>query len=94
VGMPSTSTNLYFVIRHIRIVNVTAAPVTFTLCIGATGATASSSNSLMGFGSSVAANSYAEWYGMIRLDVADFLVGGAGTTTALTLIGEGELGVT
>ncbi len=93
VGMPATSTNLYFILRHIRIVNVTAGAVTFTLCIGATGATASSSNSFMGFGSTIAANSFAEWYGMLRMDIADFLVGGAGTASALTLIGGGELGV-
>jgi hypothetical protein len=30
---------------------------------------------------------------MIRLDTADFLVGGAGTTTALTFEAEGEIGV-
>jgi len=93
VGMPATSTNLYFIIRHVRIVNVTASAATFTLCIGATGATASSSNSFMGFGTSVPGNSFAEWFGMVRLDIADFLVGGAGTTTALTFEAEGEVGV-
>ena len=31
VGMPATSTNLYFVLRHIRIVNKTAGAVTFTI---------------------------------------------------------------
>jgi|ERR1700690_468407 len=94
VGMPATSTNLYFLIRHVRIVNVTASPATFTLCVGATGATASSANSFMGFGTSIPANSYVDWYGILRLDVADFLVGGAGTASALTFEAEGEVGVT
>jgi hypothetical protein len=93
VGMPASSTNTYFVLRHVRITNVTATPATFTMCIGATGATASSSNSFMGFGTSVPANSYVDWYGMVRLDTADFLVGGAGTATALTFEAEGELGI-
>src|ERR1700722_3857342 len=74
VGMPATSGNLYFIIKHIRIVNITAGAVTFTLCVGATGATASSSNAFMGFGLSVPANSYVDWYGLLRLDAADFLV--------------------
>jgi hypothetical protein len=34
-----------------------------------------------------------EYYGKIRLDAADFLVGGSNTTTALTIEGEGEIGV-
>jgi hypothetical protein len=93
VGMPATSVNLYFIIRHIRIVNITGTAATFTLCIGATGATAASSNSFMGFGLSVPANSYADWYGAITLDIADFIVGGAGTTLALTFQAEGEVGV-
>jgi hypothetical protein len=93
VGMPATSTNTYFVLRHVRITNVTASPATFTLAIGTTGVTATSSNSFMGFGTSVPANSYVDWYGMVRMDIADFLVGGAGTTTALTFEAEGEIGI-
>jgi len=93
VGMPANSGNTYFVLRHVRITNITNTAATFTMCVGATGATASSSNSFMGFGTSVAANSYIDWYGMLRLDAADFLVGGAGTATALTFEAEGELGV-
>lgn len=94
VGMPATSTNTYFVLRHVRITNVTAGAVTFTLAIGTTGVTATSANSFIGFGTSIPANSYVDWYGMVRMDVADFLVGGAGTTTALTFEAEGEIGIT
>ena len=88
-----TLTQPYIILRHIRIVNVTAGAVTFTLCIGATGATASSANAFMGFGKSIAANSFEDWYGLVRLDAADFLVGGSNTTTALAIEGEGEIGV-
>lgn len=92
VGMPGTSTNLYFIIKHIRIVNKTGSAATFSLWIGATGANAAGTE-FMGTGKSVAANSHEDWYGVLTLDVADFLVGGAGTGTALTFEAEGEIGV-
>jgi hypothetical protein len=92
-GLAGTNTNTYVVLRHIRITNVTTGAVTFTLAIGATGATPSSSNSFMGFGTSIPANSYVDWYGMLRLDVADYLVGGASAATSLTFEAEGEIGV-
>ena len=93
VGMPATSTNLYFVVRHIRIVNKTAGAVTFSLWLGATGGNVAGTE-VIGTALSVAANSAFDWYGMLRLDVADFLVGGASASTSLTFEAEGELGVT
>ena len=43
---------------------------------------------------SVAANSHVDLYSPgIRLDAADFLVGGAGAATSLTLFAEGEIGI-
>lgn len=92
-GMPGTSGNLYFLLKHIRIVNITSGAVSFTLAIGTTGVTATSSNAFMGFGLSVPANSYVDWYGLLTLDVADFLVGGAGAGTSLTFEAEGEIGI-
>ena len=88
-----------FVIGYVAIalehpirVNKTASAATFTLYIGATGGNVAGTE-FMGTAQSVAANSYVDWYGMVRLDTADFLVGGAGTATALTLEGEGEIGI-
>jgi hypothetical protein len=92
-GVNGGTSAQYIILRHVRITNVTAGAVTFTLCIGATGATASSANSFMGFGTSIPANSYVDWYGAVRLDAADFLVGGASAGTSLTIQGEGEVGV-
>lgn len=91
-GVNAGSSGQYIILRHIRIVNKTAGAVTFSLYIGATGANTAGTE-FMGIGRSVAANSYEDWYGELRLDTADFLVGGAGTTTALTITGEGEVGV-
>ncbi len=92
-GMPATSTNLYFLIKHIRITNITAGAVTFTMAIGTTGVVATSANAFLGFGTSIAANSFIDWYGVLTLDIADFLVGGAGASTSLTFEAEGEIGI-
>lgn len=92
-GVASTSApydKLRILLKHIRIVNKTGSAATFRLWIGATGANAAGTE-FMGFDLSVAAASYVDWYGALPLDAADFLVGGAGTTTALTIEGEGEI---
>lgn len=91
-GLAGTNTNTYLILRHIRIVNKTAGAVTFSLYIGATGGNAAGTE-FMGLGTSIAANSYVDWYGQLRLDTADFLVGGASAATSLTLQAEGEIGI-
>lgn len=91
-GVNGGSSPNYIVLTHIRIVNKTAGAVTFSLWIGASGANAAGTE-FMGIGTSVAANSYVDYYGRLRLDIADFLVGGAASNTALTIMGEGEIGV-
>ena len=87
-----TMTQPYLIIRHIRIVNKTAGAVTFSLWLGATGGNAAGTE-VVGIGLSVAANSSYDWYGLMRLDVADFLVGGASAATSLSIQGEGEIGL-
>ena len=58
----------------------------------ATGANAAGTEQV-GTGTPVAANSAVDWYGQMRLDVPDFLVGGSSAANALTITGEGEIGV-
>lgn len=91
-GTNAGSSSQYILLRHIRIVNKTAGAVTFSLWLGATGANAAGTE-VIGNGYSVAANSAFDWYGVLRLDAADFLVGGASAATSLTIQGEGEIGV-
>ena len=91
-GVNGGASDQYIVLRHIRIVNKTASAATFTLYLGATGATAAGTE-IIGNGYTVGANSAFDWYGMLRLDSTDFLVGGSNTATALTINGEGEVGV-
>lgn len=86
------SKNMYIVLKHIRIVNKTAGAVTCSFWLGATGANAAGTE-VIGQGLSVAANSFVDWYGLLRLDVADFLVGGASANTSLSFEGEGEIGI-
>lgn len=87
-----TMTQPYVVLKHIRIVNKTGSAATFSLWVGATGANAAGTE-VIGQALSVAANTAFDWYGLLRLDAADFLVGGAGTAAALTIEGEGEIGL-
>jgi hypothetical protein len=91
-GVNAGSSSQYIVLSHIRIVNKTTSAATFSLWLGATGANAAGTE-VIGTATTVSANSAFDWYGSLRIDAADFLVGGAGTATALTITGEGEIGV-
>lgn len=92
-GVGYTATATYIILRHIRIVNKTASAATYSLYVGASGGNAAGTE-FMGTATSVPANSYVDWYGALRLEGTNgFLVGGAGTATALTIIAEGEVGL-
>jgi hypothetical protein len=88
----TSNTGTYYLLKHIRITNKTAGAATFSLWIGATGANAAGTE-FMGVGTSIAANGSADFYGNVRLDTTDFLVGGSGTASALTIEAEGEIGI-
>jgi hypothetical protein len=91
-GLSGTNTGTYVILRHIRIVNKTAGTATVSLFIGAsTGSSAGTE--FLGSTTTVAANSYIEWYGLVRLDVGDYLTGLASAASTLTFQAEGEIGV-
>ena len=101
-GLQGVNSNSYLVLRHIRVTNKTATAATAAFWLGATGANAAGTEAILGGiasggaltqGVSIPANGYYDWFGQLRLDVADFLVGGAGTAAAITIEGEGEIGV-
>ncbi len=101
-GMPGTSGNLFFILRHIRVTNKTASAAQVALWISTTGDNGAgkefafggvASGGALTRGVSIPAQSYVDWYGQVRMDVADFLVGGTDTATALTFEAEGEVGV-
>lgn len=86
------SGNLYIVLKHLQIINVDSAAHTFRFYIGATGANAAGTE--LRYDTAVSANdAYDIWSPGLRLDVADFLVGGADANSVLILIAEGEIGV-
>jgi hypothetical protein len=91
-GVNGGASGQYIILRHVRVVNKTAGAVSFSLWLGATGANAAGTE-VIGQGVSVGANSYVDWYGSLRIDVGDFLVGGASANTSLSIEGEGEIGV-
>ena len=91
-GVNGGSSAQYIILRHIRISNKTAGAVTFSLWIGASAGNVAGTE-FMGTATSVAANSYVDWYGAVPLLSTDFLVGGASANTSLTIQGEGEIGV-
>lgn len=92
VNPPGTSVNTYYILRHIRVLNKTAGAVTFSGYIGATGGSAAGTE-FFGTALSIPANSYVDYYGAVRLDVADFLTGVAGATASLVIEAEGEMGI-
>lgn len=91
-GVNAGASPQYIVLKHIRITNKTAAAAAFSMFLGAAGANAAGTE-VVGAGQQVQANQSYDWYGLLRLDAGEFLVGGAGTANALTISGEGEIGV-
>lgn len=91
-GVGAGTPNSFIILKHISIVNKTGGAVSFRLWLGATGANAAGTE-VIGYDKSVAANDTFNWYGYLKVKVADFLVGGASAATSLTIQGEGEMGV-
>ena len=91
-GVNAGNSPQYILLKHLRIVNRSATPVAFSLWLGASSGNAAGTE-VVGQNAVVGANSWVDWYGQLRIDAADFLVGGAGAANALTIQGEGEIGV-
>jgi hypothetical protein len=91
-GVNAGASPQFIILKHLRIVNKSNLAVSFSMWLGATAANAAGTE-VIGQGQPVAANSSYDWYGLMRIDVADFLVGGASTAGALSVSGEGEIGV-
>lgn len=94
-GVNATSApfdKLYIILQHMRVVNKTGSAATVSLWMGATGANAAGTEFIW-LATSIAANYYDQWYGNYRMGQADFLVGGSGTATALSITLMGEVGI-
>jgi hypothetical protein len=84
--------NLKVLLTHIKIVNKTSSPVTASLWLGATGANTAGTEWWVN-ATPVPANGAIDWWGEFIIYPADFLVGGAGAGTSLTIEGEGLIAV-
>lgn len=91
-GAGDAGSKTYILLNHIRIVNKTVGAVTASLWVGATAGNVAGTEFAFQ-ATSVPANSYLDWYGRLRLNTSDFLVGGAGAATSLSIQGEGEIGI-
>lgn len=100
-GVNAGSSPCYILIRHVRVHNSTNAAINLCTFIGATGANAAGTSAIFAGaaaagvltqGQSIPANSSVDVYTDMRLDSADFLVGGA-SATGLSMVISGEIGV-
>lgn len=91
-GVNAGSSGQMITLNHLSVTNKTGSTVMFSLWLGATGANAAGTE-VIGQNFPVAAYDTFNHYGLLRLDTTDFLVGGASENTALTITGEGEIGV-
>lgn len=92
VNPPAGSTNSFLVLHHIRALNKTASAVNISAYIGTSSGAAAGTE--FGWNTSpVAAFSYVEWFGRLRLDTSDYLTASASAATSITIEAEGEIGV-
>lgn len=90
-GVNAGSSPCYLIIKRVSIVNTTAGALTWSMWLGATGATAAGTE-VFGTGTSIAANATTVIYCAQRIDSTQFLVADA-SATGLTVTFEGEIGV-
>lgn len=91
-GVNAGASPQYIILKHIRVINRTATAASFSLWLGATGGNVAGTE-VVGAGQVVQPNQSYDWYGLLRIDATDFLVGGASAANALSIQGEGEIGV-
>lgn len=96
VGWAADIGDLYVIIKHIRLVNTSASPVSVSMGISTTGAAPSAVTAVIVFGTSIPANSQIDWYGALRLNGttnAQYLNAVATVDDVVTFQGEGEVGI-
>lgn len=87
-----TMTQPYILISHMRVTNNDASAHVITTYKGATGGSAA--GTAVAFDHlSIAGGAYADWYGKLRLDAADFLSGVCDSASKCTIEIDAEIGV-
>lgn len=89
-GGKGGTAGFYDLIRQLRIVNITGSSHAASLWLSTTGDNTSGKELLKGF--VINANDFEDiWLGPLRLDVGEFLVGGADSNTVLSIMGMGTI---
>jgi hypothetical protein len=87
-----TASAPYIVLRHVRLINIDTSMRTVSMYKGVTGGSAAGSQVIVG-NFQLAAQSYYDWAGILRLDTADFLTGICDVASKVIWNGEGEIGL-
>lgn len=87
-----TQNQPYILLKRVRIVNRLATPQTATLWLGTTGSS-NPGQEIYFATNTIAANSFIEEYGNLKIGSADFLTGIASTGNGVVFEGEGEIGI-
>jgi hypothetical protein len=89
----TVTASTYDIVRHLHFTNKTGADATFSMYVGATGASAGGTEIF--FTKTVKANDVYDWYGALKLvGGTDFLTAVASAASTITVTVEGESFVT
>lgn len=91
-GVGVTTSPTYLILTRVSVTNKSNVSVALSLWLGATAGNVAGTE-VIATATQVLPNVPFVWYGQLRLDAADFLVGGASAATALTFQADGEIGV-
>jgi len=87
-----TMTQPYLIIKHVRVTNIDTATRTISCYKGATGGSAAGTQVFWG-NQQIAAQSYLDWYGQLRVDSADFITGVCDVASKVVIEFDAEIGV-
>ncbi len=80
-------------LHHLSILNKSSTDRTLSLWLGGSAGNVAGTE-VIASGMTIPAQSKHDWYGNIKIDSGQYLVGGASANTALTIMGEGVVGLT
>ena len=94
-NLPPVSTNTYYRIYHITVINTAASAGTFNIYKETATPAGAAAKSIVGVLQSVAANSAYHWYGDVRVsaDETDLCITGLASAVTMTVVMEAEMGI-
>jgi hypothetical protein len=92
-GTNAGSAAQFIELHHLSVLNKDTVARTLSLWLGGSAGNVAGTE-VIASGMSIGAGQSHEWYGQIKIDSGQYLVGGASANTALTIMGEGVVGLT